>query len=344
MTIRLFENVASRALQLHNDAFFVDAHTDAVLDVLGRDIRRTGKKRFLGERSTEGHVDFPRLAEGGVDLEFFALWIEPEFKLERSTKRALELFDALVSQIQENKQRIELVLSFADIERIHSQGKICALASVEGGEAIEGSLPVLRMFHRLGIRAMGLTWNERNQLADGAGESRTQGGLTNIGVETVREMNRLGMVVDVSHLSEAGFRDVLEVSTKPVIASHSNCRALTSHRRNLTDDQIRGLAQNGGVMGIVFAEDFLTSDPAKEPASINNVIDHLEYAVKIGGVDHVGIGSDFDGIEKAPKGLEDSSKFPNITIELVKRGYREEEIFKILGGNFLRVLKETLPP
>jgi len=309
----------------------VDAHVDTLLEI-------ASKKRTLGERSSIGHVDIPRLAEGGVDVQVFAIYIEPEYKLERSSKRVLQLVDLLYSEFEKNSDRISVVRNYSEIANVVEKGKIAGLISIEGGEAIEGDLGVLRSLYRLGVRAMGLTWNQRNQLADGVWESRSKGGLTNLGVQVVEEMNRLGMVVDVSHLSEAGFYDVANTTKSPIVASHSNCKALCDHPRNLTDDQIRALAERGGVMGMNFAPMFVD----KEKATLERVLDHIDHVNKLVGPNHVGLGSDFDGIEKTPIGLEDVTKIPGITEGLLYRGYSEDDILKILGGNFLGVFKSVI--
>lgn len=316
------------SLSLHRDALIVDTHCDTLLSLM--------RGRPLGERRDEGHIDLPRLREGGVGVQFFACYIEPQFKPDRGLKRVLQQIDAFYQAVEANRDQIEVALTVADIERIRAAGKVAAVLAIEGGEAIDGDLAALRMLHRLGVRSFGLVWNQRNLLADGIGERRTHGGLTTLGVEAVREMNRLGMVVDVSHLNDEGFWDVIETSTSPIMASHSNSRAICDHPRNLTDDQIRALAKNGGVMGMNFCPAFVRSEG---PVTVDHLIDHIDHIVDLVGFDHVGLGSDFDGINDVPQGLEDVSRLPNLTRRLVERGYSEENIRKILGGNHLRVLK-----
>jgi membrane dipeptidase len=296
--------------------------------------------RKFGERSEQGHVDLPRLLESGVDLQVFAAYIQPEYKMERALHRALQLIDRFYQELHNHGDKMMLFSRVSDVREAKNAGKVSAMLSIEGGEAIEADLGILRMLHRLGIRAITLTWNERNQVADGAAEGRTKGGLTNFGIELVAEMNRIGMVVDVSHISDAGFFDVIETTTKPVIASHSNCRAICNHRRNLTDEMIKALANNGGVMGMNFAAEFV--DERKDNATLERVLDHIDHVVAIAGVEHVGIGSDFDGIEITPKGLEDVTKIPYITEGLLKRGYKEDDVLKILGENFLHVFSEVI--
>jgi membrane dipeptidase len=320
----------------------VDAHIDTLLEIMvppARPIKVPTPRKF-GERSSKGHVDLPRLLESGVDLQIFAVYIQPEYKIERALHRALQVIDRFYKELHDHEDKMMLFTKVSDVREAEKHGKIAAMLSIEGGEAVEADLGILRMLHRLGLRAMTLTWNERNQIADGAGEGRTKGGLTNFGVELVKEMNNIGMVVDVSHLSDPGFFDVIETTTKPVIASHSNCRAICNHRRNLTDDMIKILADNGGVMGMNFSAAFV--DENKEKATLERVLDHVDHIVKVASVDHVGIGSDFDGIENTPKGLEDVTRMPYLTEGLLKRGYKEDDIRKILGENFLRVFSEVI--
>jgi membrane dipeptidase len=329
-------------LDLHKRATVVDAHIDTLLDIMVPPARpaKFPTPRKFGERSTKGHVDLPRLLEGGVDLQVFAAYIQPEYKIERALHRVIQLIDLFHQTVSMHQDKLSLFTKVTDVYEAEKGGKIAAMLSIEGGEAVEADLGILRMLHRLGVRAMTLTWNERNQIADGAAEGRTKGGLTNFGVELVSEMNRIGMVIDVSHISDAGFFDVIETSNAPIIASHSNCRALCNHRRNMTDEMIRRLAEKDGVMGMNFAPAFV--DVNKEKVTLERVLDHVDHVVKMVGVDHVGLGSDFDGIESTPKGLEDVTTMPYFTEGLVKRGCREEDVFKILGGNFLRVFKKVI--
>jgi len=320
----------------------VDAHIDTLLEIMvppARPIKLPTPRKF-GERSSKGHVDLPRLLESGVDLQIFAVYIQPEYKIERALHRTLQVFDRFYKELHDHEDKMMLFTKVSDVREAEKQGKIAAMLSIEGGEAVEADLGILRMLYKLGLRAMTLTWNERNQIADGAGEGRTKGGLTNFGVELVKEMNNLGMVVDVSHLNDAGFFDVIETTTKPIIASHSNCRAVCNHRRNLTDDMIKILADNGGVMGMNFAPSFV--DENKENATLERVLDHVDHIVKVASVDNVGLGSDFDGIETTPKGLEDVTRMPYLTEGLLKRGYKEDDIRKVLGENFLRVFKQVI--
>lgn len=316
----------------HRECFVVDAHCDTAL--------RLVNGASLEDPEPKGHVDLPRLVAGGVDLQIFALWVDARQRRGGFTVRCLELLEAVEREVAAHPDRLQLILTRQDLNAARAAGKIGVLLSIEGGEALEGSLAALRAFYRLGVRAIGLTWNGRNELADGCGDADSGGGLTAFGRQVVQEMNRLGMVVDVSHLSERGFWDVLEVSRRPVIASHSNARAVCDHRRNLYDAQIRALAENGGVMGMNFCPEFLRSDG---PATLEDVVRHIDHIVDLVGPDHVGLGSDFDGIDSTPIGLEDVSRLPALTEALLARGYDEASVEKILGGNFLRVFQSVLP-
>lgn len=320
---------AVQAAELHRAATVFDAHADTVLALEGG--------RPFGERSEAGHVDLPRLRAGGVDVQVFALYIEPQYKPERALARVLHLRDVLVHALAGTGGAVRLCRSAADLDAAATEGQIAAVLSIEGGEAVGTDLALLRALHALGVRAMGLTWNERNAIADGAGEDRAQGGLTEFGRQVVLEMDRLGMVVDVSHLCERSFWDVLEVSRGPVVASHSNARSLCDHVRNLRDEQIRALAQAGGVMGMNFFASFLDEEPAR--ADVGRVCDHIDHVCGLVGPRHVGLGSDFDGISRTPRGLEDCSRMPAITVELLRRGYAEADVRLILGDNFLRVFR-----
>jgi len=321
--------------ELHSRALVIDSHCDTILKVLGS----RGEYR-LGELHFAEHVDIPRLRQGGVDVQFFAAYIGAEYKPDRAVKRTLQLLDCLHREIEANQDTLRLILKASDIDSLKSQRQIGVLISIEGGEALEGELAALRIYHRLGVRAVGLTWNERNQIAEGVGECRSGGGLTDFGVSVVAEMNRLGMIVDVSHISEPGFYDVLEVSKHPIIASHSNARAVCGHVRNLTDRQIRALAANGGVVGMNFAPEFLVEHGE---AHLDDVVTHIDHIVNLlGNSKHVGLGGDLDGISHTPVGLEDVTKYPALTEALLRRGYSEEALLDVLGLNHLRVIRTVL--
>ncbi|GAB6875691.1 dipeptidase [Thermaerobacter litoralis] len=309
----------------------VDAHVDTVLDLAA------GRRR-LGERSPQGHVDLPRLEEAGVGVQVFAHYIEPVYKPHAALIRFMELYDVFLREVAQNAGRIAVVTTVEELDRTLEAGRVAAIIGIEGGEALQGRLGILRLLHRLGVRLIGLTWNERNDLADGAGDARSGGGLSQLGEQVVREMNRLGMVVDVSHLSDASFYDVLAVSSQPVVASHSNCRALCPHPRNLTDDQIRALAARGGVMGMNFFARFLRADG---PATVDDVVRHIEHIAALVGPQHIGLGSDFDGIGETPQGLEDVTRLPRLIEALLRRNWKDEHLRWILGENFLRVFRQV---
>lgn len=320
--------------KLHQESFVVDGHCDTILDLLE-------SKRSFWKENNEGHLDWPRLNKGGVNLQFLALFIQSRYKPYGSLCRVLELLDSFYLLLEESKlntdKELKLVLNSKDLLPKLLQETMLLLA-VEGGEVLEGKINTLRILYRLGIRSLTLTWNQRNQLANGIDEHDNKGGLTVFGKEVVREMNNLGMLIDVSHISEAGFWDVLNESKKPVAATHSCCRTLCDHPRNLTDSQLKALKENRGIIGINFYPGFLGT----EKATIEHIFDHIEHAVETAGEDHVGLGSDFDGMNEVPWGMEDVTKLPKLTELMIKRGWKNEYIKKVLGGNFIRVLREVL--
>ena len=292
----------------------------------------------FGIRSNLGHIDLPRLKEGGVDCQVFAISSERDPTPAYPLRTAMEMIETFYTGCEKYPKLVQPVTSYAEIIKVNKAGRIAAMLSIEGADVLEGRLSMLRVYHRLGIRMVGLVHSLRNLLADGVADNRTKGGLSQFGVDVVEELNRLGMIVDVSHLSDAGFWDVMEVSKDPVVASHSNARAVCQHPRNMTDDMIKALAKGGGVMGINFAPDFVH----KTKPSVETLVEHIDHIVDLVGPEHVGLGSDFDGIPATPKGLEDASKMSSITQELVKREYSEEYIRLILGGNHLRLIKEVV--
>ena len=308
----------------------VDAHCDTLITL-------EDQQRRLGDDGKGGHLDLPRMISSGVKLQFFAAFISPQYR-HCATVRALDIIDIFYREMEAFSDQIEPVLSYPDIERLMSFGKSAALLAIEGGEALAGKLSVLRLFYRLGVRSLGLTWNGRNELADGVGEGRTGGGLTEFGVAAVKEMNRLGMLVDVSHLAEPGFWDVIKISRRPVIATHANSRSQCDHPRNLTDGQIKSLAATGGVIGLCFCPDFIC--PANP--CLERLLDHMEHMASVAGVGCIGLGSDFDGIEKVAPGLEDVTCMPHLAEGLSKRGFKDSEIEMIMGGNWFRVIREVL--
>ncbi|MDX9872345.1 MAG: dipeptidase [Clostridia bacterium] len=314
-----------------DDLIIVDGHCDTVLEYFKH-------KRSFWEKNKKGQMDWPRLREARVGLQFLAFYIEPEYKPAGSLARVLEMLSFFRFWQEEAPEGLQVIRSREDLSALHPD-RTAFLLAIEGGEVLEGRTSLLRILHELGFRSLGLTWNQRNLLADGAWENASKGGLTRHGTDTVREMNKLGMLIDVSHLADAGFWDVLAVSEKPVAATHSCCRALMDHPRNLTDEQLAALGRNNGIIGINFFPGFLS--PGK--AGISNVVSHLEHAAAIAGIDHIGLGSDFDGINRTPAGLEDVTKIAVIPEALLQRGWKEAEVRKIMGGNFIRVLSDVLP-
>lgn len=334
--IELKEAQEQRAMKIHEDALVVDTHCDTLMQFVSSRRGRAPPRR-LGERSEEGHIDLPRMIEGGVDCQTFAIYTGRRVNQPGALLTALRMIDVFNSEIHENEEIVK-VTSYDEILEADSEGRKAGLLSIEGAEPLEGDLGVLRIMYQLGVRMLSFTWNWRTPFADGLAASRAESKLPELGVEAIEEMNRLGMVLDVSHISDSCFWDVQDIMDGPFIASHSNSRAVCDHQRNLTDDMIVALADNGGVMGMNFAPSFVD----EENPTVETLVDHIDHIVDLVGPDHVGLGSDFDGIGSTPKGLEDITKMPNITRELVKRDYSNEDIKKILGENHLRVFKQVL--
>lgn len=318
---------------VHQRSIVFDAHCDTLLSL-------SKAERPFDHRTAEGHIDLPRLREGGVTAQIFACFVPPAER-PRATATALRLIDRLYQLIDTHPHDLTLATRAEEIERAKAEGKIAAVLSLEGAEPLAGDLALLRTFYRLGVRAIGITWNHRNEAADGIAEIRSGGGLTTFGVELVQEANRLGMLIDVAHLAPAGVRDVLTISEAPVIASHANAYTLCPHPRNLSDEQLVQIAAKGGVVGVTFVPRFLTSNPGRP--TLEHVLDHIDHMVRIMGVEHVGLGSDFDGFfDPPPEGLEDVSHLPALSAGLRQRNYTPEEIEKILGGNWLRVFRTVV--
>lgn len=371
---------------IHESAIVIDTHADT-------------PQRFLDEnfdlgRNTpvaEGHMDFGKIRQGNLGAEFFSIWVEPTFK-GQFAHRAIDLIDSVYQQAAQHPDKMMMAFTADDIVRAHQQHKFAALMGIEGGHAIENDPRLLREFYRLGVRYMTLTWSNTNEWGDSSGdiknpEVKHHNGLTDFGKDIVREMNRLGMMIDISHVSDATFFQAVEVSRAPVIASHSSSRALTGHPRNMTDEMLRAVSRNGGVVMVNFYSAFIdqkyldaSSDPAKtkqrddelaalakahphadgSPLNYNDVvalekkwaaqfprpplkslIDHIDHIAKVAGIDHVGLGSDFDGVTSLPEGIDSVADLPKITQALFERGYNREQIHKILGGNLLRVMRQV---
>ena len=325
---------------IHKESSVVDTHCDTLKCLFNEFTKPRDSmwdlREGMGMRSNLGHLDIPRMIEGGVSCQVFAVSSErsrtPAFPL-RTAMMMIERFYRECKSIPE----LEPVTTYDEIIDSKRRGKVSGLLSIEGADVIEGRIEMLGVFHRLGVRMVGLVHSLRNQLADGVTDRRTGGGLSELGVQAVEELDRLGMIIDISHLNDQGFWDVMEHTENPVIASHSNARAVCDHPRNMTDEMIQAMADKGGVMGMNFAPPFV--HPVE--ATLGGVVDHMDHIVDLVGPDHVGLGSDYDGIPYTPKGLEDVSKMPDITRELVKRGYGKEDIVKILGGNHLRLIKNV---
>lgn len=309
----------------------VDAHCDTITSIMDAN-------EALAEN--KGHIDLKRLKkyEDGF-VQFFAAFISPKHAKMGALSRCLDIIDRLYQEFEINRNDIMLCRNYNDINAALESRKVAGVLTIEGGDALEGSISALRMLHVLGVRAITLTWNHRNQIADGVADAITGGGLTPFGKEVVSEMNRLGMLVDVSHLSEAGFWDVMKTSASPIIASHSNAKSICNHRRNLTDEQLLALKENGGVTGINLCPDFLADDGK---ANMTHVLNHIEHIVAITGENTLGLGCDFDGIDSTPQGLEGIQFLQDIINELLKLNYNEKLVKKIAGENFLRVIKEVL--
>ena len=351
--------------RIHSSTLLIDTHNDIT--------SRTVEGYDIGKAKNDGHTNVTSLKEGGVGGQFFAVYVAAQYvKGNHAAQRTLEMIDTVRHDIIDRYPNdFALATTADDIERIHQQGKIAALMGIEGGHAIEDSLRLLRDYYALGIRYMTLTHSNTNSWADSSGDVDKPGvahhnGLTDFGKQVVREINRLGMMIDISHVADKTFWDALNTSAAPIIASHSSCRALCDVPRNMTDEMIAALGKKGGVIQINFNCGFLSEKSAAAaklvkpstlpgvrgedayiaeykkkvpPASLADVVAHIDHAVKVGGIDAVGIGSDFDGVSCTPTGLEDVSKFPNLTRALLEKGYSAGDVRKIYSGNTLRVMR-----
>lgn len=352
------------ARSLHADALVIDSHNDTVVahirrgylslfeDATAESFDPTAAGRRLmsgaepvgtiglmrGSESPRGaaatiQIDVPKMKRSGIDLAFFAIDVTPALK--NHLAYAVDGFGWFLDELDRHPGEAVLVRGPEDIHRAKREGTPGALLAIEHADGVEGSLHILRSLYEIGVRAIGLTHNRSSRAADGCGEARDGVGLTKFGVDLVREMNRLGMLVDLAHISPSGFYDAIEVSDRPVIFSHGNAKALCDHRRNLDDRQLEALADNGGVIGMSFVPDFVhPSNP-----SFEHLLDHIDHVRRVAGIEVLGIGSDFDGGGTL---VPDASAFPAITAGLLDRGYGEEDIRKILGGNTMRVLEASL--
>ena len=295
--------------------------------------------RKLGDRSDRGHLDLPRMIEGGLTCQTFAMYTGRRAFMPEAPLVAIQMVDKFYSEIEANPE-IVAVTKHDEILTAKKENKVCGLLSMEGAEPLMGEIAALRVYYRLGVRILSFAWNYRTPFADGLNAKRSESKLPDLGIQALEEMNKLGMIFDVSHLSDSVFWDAVDVVKGAFIASHSNARALCDHPRNCTDDMIKAIADHGGVLGMNYAPSFVVKDG--KDANVSHLVDHIDHIVKLVGPDHVGLGSDFDGIRNPPEGIETVDKTPNITRVLVQRGYSDEDILKILGGNHMRVFKEVI--
>lgn len=312
--------------------FIVDGHCDSLIDFVNGE-------RTLHEPTEGGHWDLQRAKLAGISLQFMAAYIETIYKPDMATWRGLQLIEGAHRFIADHLEQVFLVLEKQDLQQIPDPARIGILLSVEGGEILGQNRFMVDIIYKLGVRALGLTWNQRNALADGVGENNTESRLTNLGQEVVLHMNKLGMLIDVSHLNEAGFWHVLELSEAPIAATHSCAKALCSHPRNLTDQQLRALAKHNGVVGVNFYPHFLRE---LGPTTRADVVRHICHIAEVAGVETVGLGSDFDGISEAPEGLEHVGEYWKLIDDLTKVGFSTKEIEQILSQNFMRLLSCVL--
>src|ERR1035438_987835 len=377
--------ISAKARAIHDSALIVDTHADTPQRFLdeGFDIGST-------DPNDTGHISLDKAKRGNLGAEFFSIWVEPETNQGHFARHTFDLIDSVYEQAARHPDRMRMAFSVADIERAHKEHKLAALMGIEGGHSIENDIHLLRDYYRLGVRYMTLSWSNTNEWADSSGDIddpkvQHHNGLTDFGKQVVVEMNRLGMMVDISHVADKTFWDVIATTKAPVIASHSSARALVDASRNMTDDMLRAVAKNGGVVQVNFFNGFDDADfrramlaQTKDQAAavqkytdqlkaegkpvnyvdvdhierewmakiprppLKSLIDHIDHIAKIAGVDHVGLGSDFDGVSGAtPQGIDSAADLPKITQALLDRGYSADDIRKILGGNLMRVFREV---
>jgi membrane dipeptidase len=377
--------ISPQARAIQESAIVVDTHADTPQRFLdeGFDIGSTDPNDI-------GHLSLDKARRGNLGAEFFSIWVDPELNQGHFAQHTFDLIDSVYEQAAHHPDRMMMAFSVADIERAHEQHKLAALMGIEGGHSIENDMHLLRDYYRLGVRYMTLSWSNTNEWADSSGDIddakiQHHNGLTDFGKQVVLEMNRLGMMVDISHVADKTFWDVIATTKAPVIASHSSARALVNAPRNMTDDMLRAVAKNGGVVQVNFYSGFVDENYRKAMAAqdkdekaavqqyidsfkaqgkpvsyievdrierewlaripwppFKSLIDHIDHIVKVAGVDHVGLGSDFDGISGAtPEGMNSAADLPKITQALLDRGYSPDDIKKILGGNLLRVFRQV---
>lgn len=358
--------VSAEARRIQDSAIVIDTHADT-------------PGRFVDENfnpsndAGKGHWDLAKVRQANLGAEFFSIWVDPKKYQGKYVQRALDMIDSVYETTREHPQQMMMAYSVADIERAHREHKLASLMGLEGGHAIDNNIRILRDYYRLGVRYMTLSWANTNEFADSSGDIdktdvQHHNGLTDFGKQVVTEMNRLGMLVDISHVADKTFWDTIATSKAPIIASHSSARAVTNHPRNLTDDMLRAVAKNGGVVQVNFNCGFIDQNYLDAYTKWNNariaqgkpdmtystevtpniprppfksLIDHFDHIAKVAGVDHVGIGSDFDGVDCLPMGMDSVADLPKITQALLDRGYSPEDLKKILGGNLLRVFADV---
>jgi membrane dipeptidase len=371
------DDIAERARKLHFSSIVLDTHDDTT--------QRFFSKAFdISKRNSDGSIDIPRMREGGMNAIFFSIWIDGRTMGPPAVQKALDQIDAVHEVVRKNSKDLVFCTTADEVRRAHKDGKIAALIGVEGGHMIGNDIRIVRIFGDLGVRYMTLSHFYNDEWADSSTDKPAHNGLTDYGKDIVREMNRQGIMVDISHVADKTFYDALEVSKAPLIASHSSCRAICDHPRDMTDDMIKALAAKGGVIQINYEMSFIDQaykdasdklsggvvamfDQLKKECGDNEeclqkkmnemqkkavaegklphvgwqrIIDHIDHVVKLVGPDHVGLGSDFDGASM-PEGMEDASKLPKITEALMRKGYKDDDIRKILGGNLLRVMQQN---
>ncbi len=374
------ESPQERATRIHRDAIVIDTHSDTTPR-----FQRDDWDFSQRHPQSDSHMDLPRIREGGLDVQFWSIYTGKSEVPGEAIRIALERIDAVHRLVERYPAEIGLATTVAEIRALVAAGKLASLMGVEGGHMIEDNLAVLRTFYRLGVRYMTLTHSFHTNWADSSGTSTlpepVHGGLTEFGEQVVLEMNRLGMMVDVSHVSDETFSDVLRVSRAPVIASHSSCRAVADHIRNVNDDLLRALAENGGVIMINFYPAYIDEEASRATTayfdtwksafeamkaehgegdaalgqarrahfaahpvpqtSLDVLLDHFDHAIRVAGIDHVGIGADWDGVPSMPRDMDDVAQLPRLTAGLLARGHSEEAVRKILGENLLRVMGQV---
>jgi len=286
--------------------------------------------------SNTHHFDLQRAKSHKSFVQFFAAYVSPDYYPDKAYHHCIDIIKTFYTQIEKNKEHVMPVRKFEHIAQAINQGKIAAILTIENGAALEGDIKKLDEFYELGVRSIGLTWNGSNQIACGVGGDNLAGGLTPFGVEVVKRMNKLGMLVDVSHINETSFWDVINTSRNPIIASHSNAKKLCLHQRNLTDEQFKALIKNNGVTGINLFPNFLNESGT---ADINDILNHIDHFMSLGGENNIGIGADFDGISSTPNGIHGVECLGKIFEALLSKNYTEAQVQKIAGLNFLRVLE-----